>query len=49
MGKKVEKSLKGDKNPSAVSQDEEDPNKTPGLSCSHHRELVREFVITKRS
>ncbi|KAK3095987.1 hypothetical protein FSP39_021669 [Pinctada imbricata] len=29
MGKKVEKSMKGDKNPSAVSQDEEDPNKTP--------------------
>lgn len=30
MGKKVEKSLKGEKNQSAVSQDEEDPNKTPG-------------------
>ncbi|XP_034320777.2 leucine-rich repeat-containing protein 71 isoform X34 [Magallana gigas] len=29
MGKKVEKSLKGEKNQSAVSQDEEDPNKTP--------------------
>lgn len=32
MGKKVEKSLKGEKNQSAVSQDEEDPNKTPGNS-----------------
>lgn len=31
MGKKVEKSLKGEKNQSAVSQDEEDPNKTPEL------------------
>ena len=30
MGKKVEKSLKGEKNQSAISQDEEDPNKTPG-------------------
>nr|XP_022303417.1 leucine-rich repeat-containing protein 71-like isoform X15 [Crassostrea virginica] len=29
MGKKVEKSLKGEKNQSAISQDEEDPNKTP--------------------
>lgn len=29
MGKKLEKGLK-DKNPSAVSQDEENPNKTPG-------------------
>ena len=29
MGKKLEKGLK-EKNPSAVSQDEENPNKTPG-------------------
>ncbi|XP_061170517.1 leucine-rich repeat-containing protein 71-like isoform X24 [Saccostrea echinata] len=35
MGKKVEKSLKGEKNQSAVSQDEEDPNKTPEpYSCT---------------
>ena len=30
MGKKLEKGLK-EKNASAVSQDEENPNKTPGL------------------
>jgi hypothetical protein len=30
MGKKLEKGLK-EKNTSAVSQDEENPNKTPGL------------------
>nr|XP_022305853.1 leucine-rich repeat-containing protein 71-like isoform X10 [Crassostrea virginica] len=35
MGKKVEKSLKGEKNQSAISQDEEDPNKTPEpYSCT---------------
>ncbi|XP_078329194.1 leucine-rich repeat-containing protein 71-like isoform X9 [Crassostrea virginica] len=36
MGKKVEKSLKGEKNQSAISQDEEDPNKTPVPTESIH-------------
>ncbi|XP_056002552.1 leucine-rich repeat-containing protein 71-like isoform X22 [Ostrea edulis] len=35
MGKKIERSLKGEKNQSAVSQDDEDPNKTPEpYSCT---------------
>ncbi|XP_061170497.1 leucine-rich repeat-containing protein 71-like isoform X6 [Saccostrea echinata] len=44
MGKKVEKSLKGEKNQSAVSQDEEDPNKTPVPKESFHKEASVRFL-----
>ncbi|XP_062601885.1 leucine-rich repeat-containing protein 71-like isoform X20 [Saccostrea cucullata] len=44
MGKKVEKSLKGEKNQSAVSQDEEDPNKTPVPIESFHKEASIRFL-----